>query len=126
MPAEPNPPNAPMDTSERARPVLGAQLAPPGTSPLRYVRDVEDPKPYMALVPSRPYYEEDLGEMPLAISQLRDLDTSIVQLPAHALYMLANGGYRAQGTYPKGSTNPGPSAPTGPCYECGGPHFAKD
>ena len=78
MPADPNPSNASMDMSERARLVLGAQPAPPSTAPLRYVRNAEDPRPSMALVPSRLYYEEDLGEMPLAISQLRYLDTSIV------------------------------------------------
>ena len=80
----------------------------------------------MELVPSRPYYEDDFASMQLAISQLTDLDTSIVQLPAQALYMLANGGYRAQSGYPRRSTSPGPSGPLGPCYECKGPHLVKD
>ena len=128
MPADSNPviaqPN--LGSSKGARPVLGAQPAPPGTTPFRYVRDVEDSGPSMELVPLGPYYEEDLASMQLAISQLTDLDSSIVQLPAQALYMLANGGYRSQGGYPRRSTSPGPNAPVGPCYECNGPHLVKD
>ena len=74
--------------------MLGAQPAPPGTTPFRYVREAEESGPSMELVPLRPYYEDDSASMQLAISQLTDLDTSIVQLPAQALYMLANGGYQ--------------------------------
>ena len=80
----------------------------------------------MELVPLGPYYEDDSASMQLAISQLTDLDTSIVQLPTQALYMLANGGYRSQGGYPRRSTSPRPSGPLGPCYECNGPHLVKD
>ena len=81
-------------TNKVARPVLGAQPAPPGTTPFHYVHNVEDSGQSLELVPSGPYYDENQDSMQLAISQLTDLDTSIVQLPAQALYMLANGGYR--------------------------------
>ena len=83
-----------LGSSEGTRPMLGAQPAPPGTTPFRYVRDMEESGPSMELAPSRPYYEEDLRSMQLEISQLlTDLDLSIVQLPAQALYILANEGY---------------------------------
>ena len=92
--AQPN-----LGSNKGTRPVLGAQPDPPGTTvtPFCYVRDVEDSGPSMELVPLGPYFEEDLASMQLAISQLTDLDSSIVQLSAQALYMLANGGYRSQG-----------------------------
>ena len=108
------------------RPVLGAQPASPGTTPFRYVRYTEESRSSMELVPLRPYYEDNSASMQLAISQLTDLDTSIVQLLAQALYMLANGGYRLQSAYPRQSTSPGPGGPLGPCYECNGPHLVKD
>ena len=128
MPTDSNPVHTQQNlgSSKGARPVLGAQPAPPGTTPFCYVRDTEESGPSMELVPSGPYYEDNSASMQLAISQLTDLDTSIVQLPAQALYMLANGGYRSQGGYPRQSTSPGPSGPLGPCYECNGPHLVKD
>ena len=113
-------------TNEVARPVLGAQPSPPGTTPFHYVHEVEDSGQSLELVPSGPYYEENQESMQLAISQLTDLDTSIVQLPAQALYMLANGGYRPQGGYAKRSTSPRADTPVGPCFECGGPHLVRD
>ena len=80
----------------------------------------------MELVPSGPYYEENQELMQLAISQLKDLDLLIVQLPMQALYMLANGGYRSQGGYPRRATSPRIDTPIGPCFECNGPHLVKD
>ena len=120
--------NAPplIGTSERARPVLGAQLALPGTTPFHYVREVEDSRPSLELVSLGPYYEENHDSMQLAISQLTDLDLSIVQLPVQALYLLANGGYRPQGGYTKRSTIPRGDTPLGLCYECNGPHLVRD
>ena len=114
------------NTSEGARPVLGAQPAPSGTTPFHYVREMEDSGPSLELVPSGPYYEENPESMQLAISQLTDLDSSVVQLPAQALYLLANGGYRQQGGYAKKSIAQGVDMPVGPCYECNGPHLVKD
>ena len=114
------------NTHEAARPVLGAQPAPPGTTPFHYVQEVEDPGQSLELVPTGPCYEESHDSMQLAISQLTDLDTSVVQLPAQALYMLANGGYRSQGGYAKRSASPGVDTPIGPCYECQGPHLVRD
>ena len=75
-----SPPTQPtMGTSEGARPVLGSQPAPPGTTPFHYVREVEDSEPSLELVPVSPYHEENHDSMQLAISQLTDLDSSIVQ-----------------------------------------------
>ena len=113
-------------SSKGARSVLGAQPAPPGTTPFHYVRDTKESGPSMELVPLGPYYEDDFASMQLAISQLTDFDTSIVQLPPRALYMLSNGGYRSQSGYPRRSTSSRLSGPLGPCYECNGPHLLKD
>ena len=63
-----------LGSSKGARPVLGAQPAPPGTTPFRYVRDMEESGPSMELVPLGPYYEDDFASMQLAISQLTDLE----------------------------------------------------
>ena len=72
MPTDSNLVNAQQNlgSSKGARPVLGAQPAPPGTTPFRYVRDMEDSGPSMELVPLGPYYKEDSASMQLAISQL--------------------------------------------------------
>ena len=84
MPTNSNPAHAQQNlgASKGAKRVLGAKQTPPRTTPFRYVREAEDSRPSMELVPSRPYYDDDSASMQLAISQLADLDTSIVQLPA--------------------------------------------
>ena len=117
MPTDSNPVHTQQNlgSSKGARPMLGAQTAPPGTTPFRYVRDMEESEPSMELVPLGPYYEEDPASMQMAISQLKDLDFSIVQLPAQALYMLANEGYRSKGGYPRRSTSQGLDTSVGPC-----------
>ena len=43
-------------SQERARPVLGTQPTPLGTTPLRYV---EDQVPSLEMVPATPYYVEE-------------------------------------------------------------------
>lgn len=106
--------------------MLGAQPAPAETTSFHYVQEVEDSGPSLELVPSGPYYEETPDSMQLAISQVTNLDSSIVQLPAQALYLLAIGGYRTQGGYAKRATSPGIDTPVGSCYECNGPHFVGD
>ena len=132
MTSEPGPSTAPPHTgsTDRARPVLGAQPAPPGTTPLYFVSDVDE-SPSMEIVPARPYAEEDPTSLQLAISQLGNLDTSnancMVEFPAQALYLLANGGFRPpQGQYPRRPMSPGLERVAGPCYECGDNHWAKD
>ena len=128
MPTDSNPVHAQQNlgSSKGARPVLGAQPTPPEPHLSLCERNWKNRGHQWNLVPSGPYYEDDFASMQLAISQLTDLDTSIVQLPAQALYMLENGGYRLQSGYPRRSTSPRPSGPLGPCYECNGPHLVKD
>jgi len=111
-----------LGNSERGRPVLGTQPTPLGTTPFPYIGEIEEKRPSMESMPFRSYYEEDSSSLQLVVSQLSDLDTSVVQLPAQALYILANGGFRSQSSYPQRSTSPGHEALAGPCYECNGPH----
>ena len=47
-------------TSERARPILGTQPTPPGTTVFRYV---EDQGSSLELVPTTPYYVEEPQHM---------------------------------------------------------------
>ena len=104
MPTDSNPVHAQQNlgSSKGVGPVLGAQPPVPlGTTPFRYVREAEESGPSMELVPLRPYYEDDFASMQLAISQMTDLDTLVVQLLAQPLYMLANGGYRSHNGYPR-------------------------
>ena len=89
MPGDFKPTNAQpaSNAHEAARPVLGAQPAPPGTTPFHYVQEVEDSGQSLELVPTGPCYEESHDSMQLAISQLTDLDTLVAPTIANKLVL---------------------------------------
>ena len=71
-----------MGVTERARPVLGAQPAPPGTTPLHLV-GTESNHSEGEYPPSIIRYEDELASLQLAVNQPLNMDSpdSLIQVP---------------------------------------------
>ena len=90
-------PGAPI--SDKARPVLGAQPAPPGTMPLRLVGTEEEVQAG-GVSPTVLRFEDDPSSLHYAVNQLLDMDAPNTMLQvslntlANILYYFDNQGQR--------------------------------
>ena len=93
-------PQTNVTTAERARPVLGTQPTPPGTTTFRYI---EDQGPSLEMVPVTPYYVEEPSPSPSYMDQPNDYgydgSDHMVSVNAHTLMLMANGAFRQPGGY---------------------------
>ena len=116
------------NTNERARPVLGTQPTPPGTTAFRYV---EDQGSSLEIVPTTPYYVEE----PQHASQSGDSSYEqefdgpdhMISMKAQTLMMMANGAFRKPGGYNNsGRQQSNSNFVRGPCFKCDGDHWVRD
>ena len=93
-------------SQERARPVLGTQPAPPGTTPFRYV---EDQGPSLEMVPVTPYNVEEPQQQPSYSEQPQDYSyegsDQRISIDAQTLMMIARGDFSQTGGYNNNNNN---------------------